>query len=326
MPRLQTSYMNLKLRNPVIAGSSGMTKNADRIAACEDAGAGAVVIKSLFEEVLSGQDWGLEPDITSHAELSDYYSSRIDLLYGAREYCDIITQSKKRTSIPVIASINCVSSKWWAAFASQLESAGADAIELNVFKIATDKSLPGTEIEKLYFEILQSVKEKVKIPVSMKIGSQFTSLTNFTTRLCNLGLNGLVMFNRFTEPEIDINNLKLKTRFAFTKKEDIYLPLRWAAILSGYLDCDICASTGIKTSEDVIKFLLAGCTAVQIASLFYQEGLNNIGSILEGIEKWMLYHGFETLQDFKGKLNFASTGAAEEFLRSQFMDKISGID
>lgn len=326
MPNLSTSYLGLQLKNPVIVGSSGLTKSVENVVACEEAGAGAVVLKSLFEEVLAQRDFGVLDSVVDHTEAYDYYYARLELLYGAQDYMTLIKEAKAAVSIPVIASINCVSADWWPDFASQVQSAGADALELNVFTTATDLTMTAAKIEDLYFQILATVKQKVSIPVALKIGAGFTALPNLAVEFGRRDLNGLVLFNRFTQPDIDIENLKLRTTFSFSAHDEFHLPLRWIALMSHYLSYDLCASTGIKSSEDLIKMLLAGASSVQVASLLYKEGLGAIAPLLNGLEEWMSKHGFNEVKDFKGKLNFHTAGDAGKYLRAQFMEKISEVE
>jgi dihydroorotate dehydrogenase (fumarate) len=318
--------MGLQLRNPIIVASSGLSKNIERIRECEQAGAGAVVLKSLFEEVLAQKDFGLKEGTVDHTEAYDYYFAHMELLYGATDYTDLIKQAKAETDIPVIASINCVSDKWWPDFARQIEGAGADAIELNVFTTATDLTFDGRRMEELYYEILSTVKQKVGIPVGLKVSPYFSSLPNVAVEFGQRGLDGLVLFNRFTQPDIDINALSLKTTFSFSSRDELHLPLRWTALMSHYLPYDICATTGVKTAEDVIKLLLAGASSVQLASVLYNEGLETIATMVAGVEQWMKDKGFETVADFRGKLSFHRTEDAAHYLRAQFMEKISEVE
>lgn len=318
--------MGLQLRNPIIVASSGLTKNIERIRECEQAGAGAVVLKSLFEEVLAREDFGLKEGTVDHTEAYDYYLAHLELLYGASDYTDLIKQAKAETTIPVIASVNCVSSKWWPDFARQIEGAGADAIELNVFTTATDLTFDGRRMEELYYEILSTVKQKVGIPVALKISPYFSSLPNVAVEFGKRGLDGLVLFNRFTQPDIDINALSLKTTFSFSSANELHLPLRWTALMSHYLPYDLCATTGVKSAEDVVKLLLAGASSVQLASVLYNEGLDVIAPMVAGIEQWMQEKGFKTVSDFRGKLSFHRAEDAAHYLRAQFMEKISEVE
>lgn len=326
MPNLQTKYLNLDLKNPIIVASSGLTKSVQKIQDCEKAGAGAVIVKSLFEEVLAQDDWGLSESADYHPEAYEYMRNEIHLQYGPKEYCDLIREAKEKVSIPVIGSINCVSTKWWPQFAKQIEASGADAIELNIFTTANEVTVTSSDLEKLYFDILTTVKEKVNIPVAMKVGMYFTSLPHLASELDKRGLNALVLFNRFTEPDIDINQMKLKTTFSFSTRNESHRILRWIAILSDKVECDLSATTGIQTSEDVIKMLLAGATTVQIASVLYNNGLDKISEMVDGVIQWMEKHQFKTVDEFSGKLSFQETVSPDTYLRAQFMEKIRNID
>lgn len=326
MSSLETNYMGIKLKNPVIVGSSGLTRSVEKVKACENAGAGAVVIKSLFEEVLAKEDWGLESSLHAHPEAYDYLQSELQLQYGPQEYCDLIAEIKSKVKIPVIGSINCISSKWWPNFAKKIESAGADAIELNVFSMPIDPAINAASLEEKYYEILAAIRERVTIPVAMKIGMYFTSLPFLTKNLANQGVDAIVLFNRFTEPDIDIESMRLKTTFSFSTKDNIFPLLRWVALLSGRVGCDLSATTGIHSAEGVIKLLLAGAATTQLVSVLYKKGLDEIGKILKDMETWMQKHDFSSVGRFRGKLNFTEAELSEVYLRAQFMEKIKGIE
>ncbi|MBN1481200.1 dihydroorotate dehydrogenase-like protein [candidate division KSB1 bacterium] len=326
MPDLSTTYMGLKLKNPIIAASSGITKSVAKIVDCEKAGAGAVVIKSVFEEVLAQQDYGINDSATFHTEAYDYMRSELEMQYGPQEYCDLINEAKAFVDIPIIASINCISSKWWTNYAKKFQEAGADALELNIFKTATRLDETSEAIENMYYDIAETVKKQVTIPVALKIGSYFTALPNLAATLARKGINGLVLFNRFTEPDINIDKLSLSTTFSFSTSYDIYRPLRWTALLAGQIGCDISATTGAKSAKDVIKLLLAGASTVQIASLLYQKGIDSLVDIRNELTSWMVANKFEKISDFQGKLSFKNTKTPDEYLRAQFMEKIRGVE
>ena len=326
MPSLQTNYLKLTLKNPIIVASSGLTNSVEKIQACEQSGAGAVVVKSLFEEVLAKQDWGLGQSAGFHPEAMDYYTSELQLQYGPNDYCDLIEKAKAKVGIPVIGSINCISTKWWPEFARKIEAAGADALELNIFSVPTDPEVPGSDIEKLYYEVLEKVKTEVKIPVAMKIGRNFTSLPFVLRQLDRRGLDGAVLFNRFTEPDIDIHKLKLKTTFSFSSQEEIHTILRWVAITADKVELDISATTGIHTAEGIIKLILAGASTVQLASVLYKNGLKKISELLSEIETWMSRYKINSIADFRGKVGFAPEFEPEMYLRAQFMEKIRDIE
>ncbi len=321
---LQTRFMNLQLKNPIIVASSGLTKSADKIRACEEAGAAAVVMKSLFEEALAREEWNLEAGAIGHAEAYDYMRAELGKQYGPQEYCSTLEKAKKTVRIPVIASINCITAKWWPSYARQFESAGADALELNVHVTVADARTTGGEAEQLYFEILDAVKAQVKIPVLMKIGRQFSSFPNLAARLGERGLDGLVLFNRFTQFDIDIHKRRLGMTFDFSRPEEHHEVLRWVALLSGQTRCHLAATTGIHSGEEIIKMLLAGARAVEIASAFYKNGVELIPRLLAEIEAWMKEQGLSELESSIGSLNMAQSSSPELYLRAQFMEKIRG--
>jgi dihydroorotate dehydrogenase (fumarate) len=326
MVQLKTNYLGLELNNPIIVGSSGLTKSIEKIERCEEAGAGAIVLKSLFEEVLAREDLELDKSVSMHPEVYDYIRSEIQMQYGPKEYCELVSQVKQKVKIPVIGSINCISNKWWPNFARQLEEAGVDAIELNIFSLANKTSVNSDALEEHYFNILETIKSKIKIPVAMKISNYFTSLAHFAKELEKKGLDGLVIFNRFTEPDIDLDKLELKHTFSFTGRDQIFTVLRWVGILSGQIACDISATTGIHSAEDVIKLLLAGAKTVQLVSVLYQKGIKEIEQILKEIKEWMRQHHFNSIDQMRGKLSFSQENLAEVYLHTQFMEKIKGIE
>lgn len=326
MPDLGTTYLGLDLKNPIIVASSGLTKSADDVKACEDAGAGAVVLKSMFEEVLAQEDYGIQQSTGYHTEAYDYLRSELELQYGPREYCQTIEAAKKRVNIPVIASVNCVSAERWPNYAKQLQNSGADALELNVYSMVSDVEITSQEVEQRYLDIVQRVGDNTHLPVAMKIAPCFASLPNMALRLCQAGARGLVLFNRFTEPDIDVKKLKPTTTFHYTSKEDYNTSLRWIALLFGKVSCDFAATSGIHDAETVARMLLAGASAVQIASVLYKNGLKTVTAIRDAFESWMKSHDFKGLNDFKGSLSFRRTEKPELYLRNQFMQKIRGVE
>jgi len=323
---VSTTYMGLKLRNPIIVASSGLTKTADQIKKCEEAGAGAVVMKSLFEEQIRGESSVIEQTEMMHAEAMDYMRAEIDMLYGPHEYVETIREAKRNVSIPVIASVNCYTSKWWTGYAQQLEAAGADALELNTYVYPYDMEKGSYAIETIYYEILKSVLENVTIPVSLKLSPYFTSFGNFAEKLDQLGADGLVLFNRFIQPDINIEKMTSFVRPLFDDPISYSHALRWVALLSGKLNLDIAASGNIRTAEDMIKQLLVGSSAIQIASVLYQRGLGVINELLDGLIKWMKDEGFSSVEEFKGQLSEIKDPHSNAFIRSQFIKTITSIE
>lgn len=329
MKDLSTEYLGLKLKNPVIAASCGLTGTLDGLVSMEMHGAGAVVLKSIFEEeILLDAEQEVreaEQDPMIYSELSetlDYIDIHIkeDKLGN---YLKLIRDAKKKMTIPVIASINCISGEDWTHFTRKMEEAGADALELNIFLNPAD--FKNKEFEKAYFRIIEKVLATVKIPVAIKISRYFTRLGLSVKALSESGVAGIVMFNRFYTPDIDIDKIELTSASIFSTTEEYYETLRWSAIMSGKIDCDIAASTGIHRGEEVIKMLLAGAAVTQVASTLYKNGPDQIGRILKKLESWMEQKSFDSLDQFRGRIAKAYGEDPAAFERMQFMKNFSEI-
>ena len=294
-PDLSTSYLGLQLKNPLIIGSSGLTDSVEKIVNLEAMGAGAVVLKSLFEEEIL-----LEMEETIHSmtnrhfvfpESMDYMETIVkeDILVN---YLHLIRESKKAVGIPVIASINCVSSQKWTFFAKEIEKAGADALELNLFFLPTDNQRGEKEIIASTLEIISKVKGSVKIPVTIKISAFQTNLIKYVEYIDQAGVEGIVLFNRSWLPDIDINRLVISSGFVLSSPSDLGNTLRWVSLLSGRVNCDIAASTGIHDGAGMIKQILAGANACQVVSSLYINDLTQISQMTDELKKWMVTHEF----------------------------------
>lgn len=323
---LSTNYLGLSLNNPIVVGSCGLTKTADQIKKCEQAGAGAVVLKSIFEEQIQETDLGITDSATMHPEALEYIRAEIDKQYGTRDYLEIIKQAKKSVSIPIIASVNCHSSKWWTTYAKQIETSGADALELNIYVLPYNAHKSSSILEDSYIEILQKVKDVIQIPVAVKLSPYFTSFTNFAERLASQGADGLVLFNRFINADMDINKMTSLAKPSFNDAVGFYNTLRWTTLLSGELNLDIAASGGIKDSKGVVKQLLAGAAVIQAASVFYRDGLEKINDFKIGLENWMKENGFNSINDFRGKMNQQNNPQDETYIRAQYIKAFAGIE
>ncbi len=344
MSDLSIKYMGLSLKNPIIVGSSGLTNSIENLKEIEKAGAGAVVIKSIFEEqiliesdkFLSSSDKKIEPmkrgfDDIMNKRSYDYIEALDYIDNFAKEntldkYLQFIEKAKESISIPIIASINCVSSYNWHYFAKRIQKAGADAIELNIYLLPSNPIQEGIENEKVYFEIAKEVQKYVSIPVSLKISYYFSGLAQKVIELSKTGIKGLVLFNRPYNPDIDIKTIKISSSNIYSTQSEYSHTLRWVAILAGRTDCDIIASTGIHDYTSVIKQILAGATAVQMASVFYKKGFGVISETLKGIEDWMKEHKFENVNDFRGKLSQVKIEHPAAYERVQFMKMYSNIE
>ncbi len=325
---LSTTYMGLPLRSPVIAGSSGLTKSLSNLQEIDASGAGAVVLKSLFEEQIKvevREVFSYEDAQSAYTEAEDYirnYAREQTL----DEYLDLIQEAKNKISIPIIASINCTSAREWPAFAKNIEKAGADALELNVFVLPSNADIEGKSYEKTYFEIVEKVKKEVSIPISLKLSSYFSGLANMIKKLSWTGVDGIVLFNRFFNPDIDIDQMRIKAAHLYSDPEEISFSLRWIAILSGQLQTDLCASTGVHDGKGVVKQLLAGAKAVQVCSALYKKGLSHLKPMHTELQEWMEANNHKKIADFRGMMSQKMTQNPAAFMRVQFMKHFAGIE
>jgi len=325
MKKLDTTYLGLKLKNPIVVASSGLTNSVDKIKALEEAGAGAVVLKSLFEEQINGEVSHLitkDPQ-NSYPEAEDYIHN-YTRQHTVTEHLELLRKVKAEVSIPVIASINAVTANEWTGFARDFEKAGADALELNIFYVPTGRNEKPEEIEQLYIDVLKKVKAEVSIPVSVKIGFYFTNLIGIAERLMANGAAAVTMFNRFYEPDINIEKMELTASEVFSSPADIRRSLRWVGLVSAALPkLEIAASTGIHDGEAVIKQLLAGAQVTQICSSVYINGAQVIIGMLKDLEKFMQKWNFKTIEDFRGRLSYAQIEDPQMYERAQFMKYFS---
>jgi len=320
---LTTNYLGIKLQNPLIVSSSKLTKEFESIKLCAEMGAGAIVTKSVFEEQLIA-DEGLLKDQDPKFH---YYPEAIDLIqkhskeFGIKKLLDLIAEVKAKLDIPVIASVNCVTDSEWTNFASKFEEAGADAIELNIAFIPFEKETTCTEINARYFDILKSVKKNVNIPVSIKLGSYFTNIIGMANQLDIQGVDGLVLFNRFYRPDINIESEEIIKTNILSGPSEATRALRWVALLSEQLNCDISAGTGIHDYTGVIKQILAGASSTQICSTLFKNGISYIESILFEMERWMKRQGYTKISDFRGNIQKKYGEDISKFERIQFLSK-----
>lgn len=328
MVNLETTYMGLNLKNPLIVGSSGLTNSVENIIEIEKNGAAAVVLKSLFEEQINFavQKTYMQDELSNMYPEADDYIRNYTRENDVAKYLDLIKKAKEAVDIPIIASINCISGNEWTSFAKKIEDAGADALELNVFVMPSDPEKMGVDNEKIYTEIIDKVLKTVNIPVALKLSYYFSSLAKTVVELSWTGIKGIVLFNRFFSPDIDIENFEVKTSNVFSTPAELALSLRWVAMLSTHVKCDMAASTGVHDGKGIIKQLLAGAHAVQIASVLYKKGFREIGSMLEQVENWMERKNFTTIDQFRGKMGIDKAKNPAAFERVQFMKHFSGIE
>ncbi|MBC35574.1 MAG: diguanylate cyclase [Bacteroidetes bacterium] len=328
MADLKTKYMGLELKNPVIVGSSGLTNNLENVIEAEKSGAAAVVLKSLFEEQISQEvsnTMGGDEYMNAYPEAMDYISN-YSKDTTVDTYLNLIKDAKASVSIPVIASINCVTSNDWISFAKKVEDAGADALELNIFILPSDPRQKGEENEQVYFDIVEKVQKVVKIPIAVKMSYYFSGLAKTALNLSWTGISGMVLFNRFFSPDIDIDTFEVKPSNIFSTPEELAISMRWVAMLSSRLHCDIAASTGIHDGKAMIKQLLAGAKAVQISSVLYKEGFGVIKEMLKYLDTYMDKHEFKSIADFNGRMSIKETENPAAYERVQFMKYFSGIE
>lgn len=343
MVNLSTNYMGLNLKNPLVVGSSGLTNSIAELKEIAAKGAGAVVLKSIFEEQIrhetermvkeeGGKMDAMQKgfgDIMSSRSY-DYdeamsYISNFAKEHTLSDYLKFIEDAKKAIDIPLIASINCASTYDWTYFARRIEAAGADAIELNIYMLPTDSLKDSAQYEAVLFDVADKVLKQVKIPVALKVSYYFSGLAKTMIDLSNTGIKGLVLFNRPFQPDINIENLEITASHVLSNPVEYAHTLRWMAILSGKTGCDLIASTGIHEYESAIKQLLAGAQAVQIASVLYKQGFDHIDLMLQGIRQWMEKKNFEKVDDFRGRLSQINVQNPAAYERVQFMKLYSKI-
>lgn len=322
MQNLETTYLGLPIKNPLVVGSSGLSATIGGIKKLAKAGAAAIVLKSVFEEEIKaeasqtiGQQLGMDEN---NLEFFDYYDYQVknDVLDN---YVALIREAKETVNIPVIASINCSSYSEWISFADRIEDAGADAVELNIFKLPFDAKDEADAIEKVYFDVVRKVKERLRIPIGLKLAPYFTNLGNVINRLSYAGVGGLVLFNRFTSIDYDIENDQVITGKVYSGSEDYVNTLRWISIASANAGCDLVASTGVHNYRTLVKMLLAGASSAQVVSAVYKEGPELITAMLNELQTWMERRGFKTVSEFKGRLCQGQSANPEVFERVQFM-------
>jgi dihydroorotate dehydrogenase (fumarate) len=322
---LSTTFMGIKIANPLIVSSSGLTNSADKVKECADNGAAAVVLKSLFEEQLITPETALihQDEMYFWYPEAVHFVNSISKEEGTASYLKLIEKAKKAISIPVMASINCVTPLEWPKFASLIEKSGADGIELNIFIPPTNINLTGYKMEETYMDIIHEVRKNVSIPIAVKVGFYFTSLYRTLYKISNLEINSLVLFNRYYRPDIDIETMRVVAQNVYSSPHEITLSLRWIALLYGHIQKELVAATGIHDYQGVIKQILAGASSVQICSTLYKNGISYIGTLLDDIEKWMKHKGYSNLPSFRGLVakNEENTAAFE---RVQFMKKTTG--
>ncbi|MCR4438467.1 MAG: dihydroorotate dehydrogenase-like protein [bacterium] len=327
MADLSTKYMGMELANPFIVASCRLTATLDGIQKCADAGAGAVVLKSLFEEQIDVDTSELEVQtwLTGHAEAFEYVRA-MGMAMGPREYVALIEQAKKKVTIPIIASLNCVDGRWWREWARQIALAGADGLELNIALMPSDVRRTAADIERHVYAIVEQVREHVSLPLAVKIGPYFTSIPHVAQELARRGAAALVLFNRFYQMDIDAEKLTVVAGNRLSSPDELHLPLRWIAVLAGRVNADLAAATGVHDGKGAVKAILAGATAVQLCSTLYKNGLAQIRRIDEQVTKWLDERGHKTAADIRGLLCQEKSERPEVYERLQYIKALTGIE
>lgn len=320
---LTTKYLGMTLRNPLVVSASPISKEIDNIKKAEDAGAAAVVLYSLFEEQLILEQKELFYHTTQHNEITpeatSFFPEPSEYKVGPEEYLEHIAKAKSAVNIPIIASLNGKTEGGWTEYAKKMQEAGADAIELNIYNIPTDTELNSVAIENTYVNILKSVKSAVSIPVALKLSPFFTNMAYMAKRFDEAGADALVLFNRFYQPDINLNELEVVPAIDLSTSQDIKIPMRWIAILKDRINADLAATSGVHTGEDVIKYLMVGANAVMMCSSLLKNGVYHIKTVLDQMQSWMEAKEYESVSQMQGSMSQSKIGNPANFERAQYM-------
>ena len=323
MVDLSTTYLGLKLKHPVVPSASPLSDRLDKIRRLEDAGASAVVMYSLFEEQIVGEshllDHYLSLGTQSFAEALSYFPEMDSYNVGPHAYLDLISRAKQAVSIPIIGSLNGVSTGGWVEYARMIEEAGADALELNIYYIPTDPAMPGAEVEQMYLDVVRDVRASIQIPLAVKVGPFFSSFANMAMKLAREGADGLVVFNRFYQPDFDLERLEVVPNLALSSAWEMRTPLRWISILYGRVPVDFAITRGVHTYEDVIKGMMAGAKVTMMASELLRNGVGRIGLIVQEMTRWLEEHEYDSVQQMQGSMSQQNVAEPAAFERANYM-------
>ncbi len=320
---LSTTYMGLKLKNPIVPSASPLSQNVDTVKKLEDAGAAAVVVYSLFEEQINHESGELNHYLSYHAEsyaeALNYFPEPDEFKLTPYQYLDHIANLKKSVNIPVIGSLNGISTGGWVQYAKNIEQAGADALELNVYYIPANAKISGADVEKMYVNVLTEIKKNIKIPVAVKLSPFFTSMSNMAISLDNAGADALVLFNRFYQPDFDLDKLEVVPNLVLSTNWEMRLPLRWIAILYGQIKASMALTSGVHNHLDVIKSMMAGADVAMVCSELLVNGVGRVGEMLKGMEQWMEEKEYTSVQQMKGSMSQKSVAEPAAFERANYM-------
>ncbi len=330
MADLSTTYLGLHLKNPLVASASPLSKKLDSVKRLEDAGAAAVVMYSLFEEQITHEsealNYFLDRGTESHAEAITYFPDLGNYNIGAEPYVELIQKIKKAVSIPVIGSLNGITPGGWVEYAKKIEEAGADALELNMYRIPTDPELSSQDLEQIYIDLVSDVRKQIHIPLAVKLSPFFTSLANYASRLVKAGANGLVLFNRFYQPDIDIETLEVVPEIHLSTSEELRLPLRWVAIFYGRVQADLALTSGVHTGEDMIKAAMAGASVSMLASELIAKGSRRIPTLLGEVTRWMEEFEYDSITQMLGSMSQKAVADPGAFERANYMKALTSFD
>lgn len=320
---ITTSYLGFKLKSPIVPSAGPLSEDVSKIKEMEDAGAGAVVLYSLFEEQLEHDELELDHHTSSpaesFAEATSYFPEPFEYKTGPEEYLEHIQKTKDAVDIPVIASLNGKSLGGWIDYAKKIEQAGADALELNIYELATDIDKKCEEVEKKYIHIVRRVRSEIKIPIAVKMHPFFSSVANMANELSKAGANGLVLFNRFYQPDINLETLEVEPNVLLSTPMAMRLPLRWVAVLHGRIKSDLAATSGVYSDEDVIKMIMAGANVTQVLSCLLKFGIGHIADIIAKMEKWMEEKEYESVEQMRGSMSYMKVEDPSKFERANYM-------
>ncbi|MCS7303508.1 MAG: dihydroorotate dehydrogenase-like protein [Thermoguttaceae bacterium] len=326
---LATTYLGLELKNPLLVSACPLSERLETLQQLEQTGAAAIVMYSLFEEQIEHETAEFhrvyERGADSFAEALTYFPDLEDYRLGPEDYVQHVAKAKRALSIPLIASLNGVSPGGWIRYAKMLQDAGADALELNVYYIAADMNLSGPEVEQKYIDLVHAVKQAVSIPLAVKIGPFFSSPAHMARRLVEAGADGLVLFNRFLQPDFDLEELQVKPHLELSTSAELLLPLRWIAILYGRLSVSLALTGGIHRPADLVKAILAGANVGMVASVLYRQGIAAIGMLLDGLQNWLAEHGYASVQEARGVLSQANCPDPAAFERGNYMRALTSF-
>jgi dihydroorotate dehydrogenase (fumarate) len=327
---LSTTYLGLQLKNPVVASASPISKKLDGIRSLEDAGAGAVVMYSLFEEQIVHESLALDHFLNrgtdTYAESLTYFPDLQNYNIGPDDYLELIRKAKETVNIPIIGSLNGVSSGGWIEYAKRIEQAGADALELNVYYVPTDLNLSSQDMEQNYINLVKDVSSQINIPLAVKLSPFFTALPNLCNQLVQAGAGGLVMFNRFIQPDLDIETLEVTPNLVLSNSSELRLPLRWIAILYGNIQADMALTSGVHSAQDVLKAMMAGASVTMLASALLMNGTKRVSEILVDMQSWMETFEYQSIQQMKGSMSQRAVAEPAAFERANYMKALSSFD